>query len=111
MLIKTENIPYDYKGYMAVPLSALYILNKNQYNIIANTNCRNIFNEIIVEGNQYKISNSIKTPTKALSKRYFIELPENQKIKSNYYIIENNDKFKDKKFIIPFAKIIIQLKH
>ena len=108
---KTENIPYDYKGYMAVPLPAIYILNKNQYNIIANTNCRNIFNEIIVEGNQYKISNSIKTPTKALSKRYFIELPENQKIKSNYYIIENNDKFKDKKFIIPFAKIIITLKH
>jgi len=107
---KTENIPYDYKGYMAVPLSALYILNKNQYNIIANTNCRNIFNEIIVEGNQYKISNSIKTPTKALSKRYFIELPENQIPKSNYYIIENNDKFKDKKFIIPFAKIIIKLK-
>ena len=95
---------------MAVPLSALYILNKNQYNIIANTNCRNIFNEIIVEGNQYKISNSIKTPTKALSKRYFIVLPKNKNPKSVYYIIEDNNEFKDKKIIDPFARIIIKLK-
>ena len=78
------------------------------------TNSSNqIINQIPIQGNQFKIQNNIsntKTPSNILDKGYCIVLPKNKNPKSNYYIIENNDKFKDKKIIVPFARIIIKLK-
>ena len=111
---KTENIPYDYKGLMAVPISSIYLLNKNQFDIIDMTNSSNqIINQIPIQGNQFKIQNNIsntKTPSNILDKGYCIVLPKNKTPKSVYYIIEDNNEFKDKKIIVPFARIIIKLK-
>lgn len=98
---KTENIPRDYKELMAVPITSMYLIRRDEIEIYG---ISDDFHKKIKSSPQgYELKGSKYVKTDKLNKKLFIRDDFHKKSK---YIIEGMEG----KFRVPFKRIFIKLK-
>lgn len=106
---KTKEIPDDYNGVMGVPVSSIYKLSRDQFDIIGMTTGRKEFGELSYPTKRYRNavqvnkdgsrSNGSKINTRAT-------IAHNSPPNSTYYIAENSKHF----LTIVYARVLIKRK-
>lgn len=98
---KSENIPKDYKDLMAVPITSMYLIRRDEIEIYGISN--DFLDKIRKSPQGYELKGSKYVKTDKLNKKLFIRDDFNKKSK---YIIEGMEG----KFRVPFKRIFIKLK-